>query len=303
MPLHLKKTLPNKQERHKLFGSVPPINGTKSTKKEDMPDLQNKSDDYLFPIENVGICNVKHPIHITSELRPEQQTTIGQFTLTTSLFQQSKGINMSRLTELLQEYEEKKWKLDLVNLSEFSKEMTKRMEQVQADVEVHFPWFFERKSPATEKSGLMHADMWMKSSYDTESDNTTASIGISGAVTTLCPCSKEISEYSAHNQRGIVTIKATLYELVHFDWKKTLLDAVETNASALIHPVLKRPDEKIVTEHAYENPRFVEDLCRLIAADLYELNFIRSFEVECRNEESIHLHDAVAKLSFSKEKE
>ncbi|SDH50111.1 GTP cyclohydrolase FolE2 [Alteribacillus bidgolensis] len=301
MALHLKKILPNKEERHKLFGSVPPIKGKKPTDKENMPDLQNKPNDYLFPIEKVGISNVRHPVNITSELDPGHQTTVAQFTLTTSLIQQSKGINMSRLTELLHEYHKKNWTLDLSSLSQFSKELVQWMEQDHAEVEVSFPWFFERKGPATGKGGLMHADMWMKSSYQEEEKKHSPSIGITAAVTTLCPCSKEISEYSAHNQRGMVTIKANLYEHVSFDWKKELLEAAETNASALLHPVLKRPDEKMVTEQAYENPRFVEDLCRLIAADLYEMDFIRSFQVECRNEESIHLHDAVAALSFSKE--
>ncbi|MFB5663128.1 GTP cyclohydrolase FolE2 [Alteribacillus sp. HJP-4] len=301
MAPHSKKLLPNKEERHKWFGSVPPIKGDKPTEKENMRDLQNQPNDFIFPIEKVGISNVRHPVHVVSELDPVRQTTIAQFKLTTSLVQTSKGINMSRLTELLQEYHEKNWILDLSSFTQFSRELSKRMEQERAEVEVSFPWFFERKGPSAGISGLMYADMWMKSTYQEKANKHSSSIGITAAVTTLCPCSKEISEYSAHNQRGIVTIKADLYEDVELDWKKELLEAAETNASACIHPILKRPDEKMVTEQAYENPRFVEDLCRLISADLYEMDFIRSFQVECRNEESIHLHDAVATLSFSKE--
>ena len=116
------------------------------------------------------------------------------------------------------------------------------------------------------------------------------------------PLFKEISEYSAHNQRGIVTVKAYMNkdkELID-DYKEKILDAMEANASSILYPILKRPDEKSVTERAYENPRFVEDLIRLIAADLVELDWIDGFDIECRNEESIHQHDAFAKLKYRK---
>ena len=125
---------------------------------------------------------------------------------------------------------------------------------------------------------------------------------IQAKVTTLCPCSKEISEYSAHNQRGIVTVKAYLDKNndVIDDYKNKILDAMEANASSILYPILKRPDEKRVTERAYENPRFVEDLIRLIAADLVEFDWIEGFDIECRNEESIHQHDAFARLKYRK---
>lgn len=121
----------------------------------------------------------------------------------------------------------------------------------------------------------------------------------------MCPCSKEISEYSAHNQRGIVTITADINPsaLDSQDWKAALLNAAESNASSALYPILKRPDEKHVTERAYENPRFVEDMVRLVAADLYEMKDVQAFTVECRNEESIHLHDAIAIISYDKRKE
>src|SRR5690625_4281094 len=123
-------------------------------------------------------------------------------------------------------------------------------------------------------------------------------------VTTLCPCSKEISEYSAHSQRGKVTMEIAFtddFDDQEIDWKEALLHAAESNASAMIHPVLKRTDEKHVTETAYENPRFVEDIVRLVAADLYDLSYIKQFKVTCENEESIHLHDAIATIEFDKE--
>lgn len=128
------------------------------------------------------------------------------------------------------------------------------------------------------------------------------SLTLTAMVTTLCPCSKEISEYSAHNQRGIVTVKADFAPEGELpaNFKERILEAMEVNASSMLYPILKRTDEKSVTERAYENPRFVEDLLRLIAADLVELDFVTGFTIECRNEESIHQHDAFARLTYNK---
>ncbi|MGP7818057.1 GTP cyclohydrolase FolE2 [Niallia sp. 01092] len=295
--------LPNKLERHRHFGSVDPIkNRTKPEEKENMTDLQNTPKDYFFEIDHVGISNVSHPINITSSMEPNLQTTIGTFTITTNLVRDRKGINMSRLTELLQEYYEHGWILDMDFLQAFTKEIAERMSQHKSSLSVSFPWYYERKAPVTSKKGFMHSSVSLETSYDQEK-GWKSFIGLEAAVTTLCPCSKEISEYSAHNQRGIVKIKVELHPSTPWpsDIKKELLNVAESNASSMLHPVLKRPDEKKVTEQAYENPRFVEDFIRLIAADLYELDWVKSFDIECRNEESIHLHDAYARLSFDKD--
>ncbi|TWJ35151.1 GTP cyclohydrolase FolE2 [Bacillus paralicheniformis] len=293
--------LPAKPERHRRFGSVDAVKGIKPNDKEQMKDIQNTPNDYFFDIDHVGVSNVSHPILIASSLKPFTQTTIGAFSFTTSLARGRKGINMSRLTEQLQRYHEANWTIDVHTLKDFAKDLADNMEQQSASVSVSFPWYFQRLSPETKLSGLMHADIHMTVSYH-ENKGFSQTVGITAHVTTLCPCSKEISEYSAHNQRGIIKITAHINEQAEMpdDFKTELLAAAETNASAKLHPVLKRPDEKRVTEQAYENPRFVEDVIRLTAADLYEMNWISAFEIECRNEESIHMHDAVARLSFSK---
>jgi GTP cyclohydrolase I len=184
-------------------------------------------------------------------------------------------------------------------LREFTAILAREMKQKAANVRVTFPWFFTKTSPALQKEGMAHADITYDVSFDKDKGYTSV-ITLTGAVTTLCPCSKEISEYSAHNQRSFVTMTVTVDEGFEADWKAVLLEAAESNASSILYPVLKRPDEKSVTERAYENPRFVEDLVRLVAADLYENEAVLSFEVQCRNEESIHQHDAIAKLSFTK---
>ncbi|PBB04857.1 MULTISPECIES: GTP cyclohydrolase FolE2 [Salimicrobium] len=299
---HITDTIPSKDERHKLFGSVPPGPKTKPVEKDQMADLQNSRQDFLFDLDVVGINNVKHPITIESSMKPSTQTTIGTFTFSSSIAKGSKGTNMSRFTEQLTSYYEQGFTVTIESLKQFAEELAGRLKREDAFIKVEFPWFFEREGPSSGLAGMNHADAFISVTWS-KADGFDIQTGLTGKITTLCPCSKEISEYSAHNQRGNVSMAVTLTEDFDedtLDWKEVLLEAAESNASARIHPVLKRPDEKMVTEQAYENPRFVEDMVRLVAADLYETPFIHAFEVSCRNEESIHLHDALASLHFDK---
>ncbi|WP_100010861.1 GTP cyclohydrolase FolE2 [Lentibacillus sediminis] len=299
------KQLPDKAARHKLFGSVTPPKKTKPVEKADMADLQNTRKDFLFDIDAVGVANVKHPITVNSHLHPKTQTTVGTITFTSSLKNTSKGINMSRFTQQLQASHKDGFTADISSLKQFTKVLAERLKQNDATITVAFPWFYERKGPATGQAGMNHADVTLTVTYDKE-EGYAIEASLSALITTLCPCSKEISEYSAHNQRGSVKIEVSLDEVFdeqEMDWKEQLLEAAESNASARIHPVLKRPDEKMVTEQAYENPRFVEDLVRLVAADLYEMPFVNKFHVHCQNEESIHMHDAVASIHYDKRNE
>lgn len=299
------QNLPSKQERHQLFGSVEPGIKTKPIEKDKMPDIQNTVDNFLFHLDAVGITKVKYPIIVKSTLAPTSQTTIGEFSFSTSINQYSRGTNMSRFTEQLHSYYEKGFTSEFSLLEKFIVELADRLGQVDAYMEVSFPWFYERKAPQSKLKGLNHADVTIKVSYNKET-GVTFQTSLSVLVTTLCPCSKDISEYSAHNQRGKVTIDVDFYEGFDenkIDWMAKLLHAAESNASAPLHPVLKRPDEKVVTEKAYENPRFVEDIVRLVAADLYEMSFVKKFTVTCQNKESIHMHDAIATLTFDKEQE
>ena len=293
--------LPSKNERLKLFGSSDPGIKMKPSQKEKMPDLQNKRENFLFEIDAVGITNVKMPVSITSVLNPSIQTTIASFTLTSTISRDVKGTNMSRFTEQLELYRRQGFTLSFSQLSDFSKKLAERLRQTDASPEVRFPWFYEQTAPVSSLPGLNHADARISISYQ-QGKIVERQVELSYAVTTLCPCSKEISEYSAHNQRGYIRMMASLADEYQesADWKAVLLEAAQSNASALIYPILKRTDEKAVTEQAYENPRFVEDMVRLVAVDLYEVPFIESFTVECRNEESIHLHDAYASLTFHK---
>ncbi|GAA0611652.1 GTP cyclohydrolase FolE2 [Virgibacillus siamensis] len=300
-----KKQLPNKAQRHKLFGSVEPGPRTKPSEKSKMADLQNTQNDFLFDLDTVGIADVKHPITVTSKLVPTTQTTIGTFKFSSSIDKLSKGTNMSRFTEQLQAYYQQGFTVDFKTLKTFTKDLAKRLKQDDAEVEVKFPWFFERRGPYADLAGMNHADASISVKYDAD-EGFTLNASLSALITTLCPCSKEISEYSAHNQRGHVSMSVSLeedFDEDDTDWKELLLEAAESNASARIHPVLKRPDEKMVTEQAYENPRFVEDVVRLVAADLYEIPAVTKFKIECRNEESIHMHDAIASVTYDKRQE
>ncbi len=297
------KQLPNKIQRHKLFGSVEPGPKTKPVEKNQMADLQNTKKDFLFDLDAVGIANVKHPITINSNLKPHTQTSIGTFQFSSSINKTSKGTNMSRFTEQLNQYYKEGFTADFATLKKFTKELATRLDEQDATVDVSFPWFFERSGPMSNLSGLNHSDVTLHVTYDQDTGYSMRA-SLSVLITTLCPCSKEISDYSAHNQRGMVSMEISLtdnFDDNNTDWKEMLLEAAESNASARLHPVLKRPDEKVVTEHAFENPRFVEDIVRLVAADLYEMDFTSKFKVMCRNEESIHMHDAIASVSYDKE--
>ncbi|WP_251518684.1 MULTISPECIES: GTP cyclohydrolase FolE2 [Staphylococcus] len=281
--------------RWKHFGSVDPVEGTKPTNKEQMTDLQSTHKNFLFEIEEVGIKNLVYPVLV------DRFQTAGNFSFSTSLNQDEKGINMSRILESVEKHYHNGIELDFNALYQILRSLQESMQQNAAGLDVSAKWFFDRLSPVTQIKGVGHADVTYGLAID-QDQVTRKEVTIEAAVTTLCPCSKEISEYSAHNQRGIVTVKAYIdkdTELMD-NFKETILDAMEANASSILYPILKRPDEKRVTERAYENPRFVEDLIRLIAADLVDLDWIEGFDIECRNEESIHQHDAFAKLKYRK---
>ncbi|REI30546.1 GTP cyclohydrolase I FolE2 [Staphylococcus felis] len=287
--------LSTREGRWKHFGSVDPIQGTKPTTKAEMTDLQSTHKNFLFEIEEVGIKNLTYPVLI------DQYQTAGTFSFSTSLNQDEKGINMSRILESVEAEYDNGIRLEYDVLTQLLNRLKTNMKQHSAGVDVSGKWFFDRISPITHIKAIGSADVTYGLAIEGDTI-TRKELTLTAAVTTLCPCSKEISEYSAHNQRGIITVKALINAQATLpeDYKDILLDAMEANASSMLYPILKRPDEKRVTERAYENPRFVEDLIRLIAADLVELDWLDGFDIECRNEESIHQHDAFAKLKYRK---
>src|SRR5690625_3736786 len=287
--------LTTREGRFKHFGSVEPVEGTKPTEKAEMADLQNSRKDFLFAVESVGINNLSYPVVIGDF------QSVGNFELATSLRREEKGVNMSRLLEALETENKNGVSLDFATLEQVLKVLRDRMRQENAEVTADGKWYFSKPSAGTNLHGMAHANVKYSLALD-EGGLTRKQFGMTAMVTTLCPCSKEISEYSAHNQRGYVKVLIDVdpEKELPDDHKEQLYEVLEINASSQLYPILKRTDEKMVTERAYENPRFVEDLIRLIDYALVELDWVKGFELECRNEESIHQHDAFSRMRYQK---
>lgn len=257
-----------------------------------LPDIQKTPDERNIPIDKVGVRRVKYPIAVLDRADTKQHT-IGDFTLTVDLPSDFKGTHMSRFLEILGEHGREISVNALPNLLE---QLRDRLTAQTAHVSVRFPFFMAKAAPVTGKSGMMEYTC----GFDAELNGEFSVVWfVKVPVATLCPCSKEISEYGAHNQRGWVTARVTGKDFV---WLEELIELIEDSASCPLFPVLKRPDEKWVTEHAYDNPRFVEDLVREVAVRFDADPRICSYEVEVENEESIHTHNAYAYLARTKAK-
>jgi GTP cyclohydrolase I len=203
-----------------------------------------------------------------------------------------KGTHMSRFVEILNEHSRR---ISLQNFSEILEEMKRRLNAESAHMEITFPYFINKEAPVTRSEGLMEYKCTFKGSLNEGSDVVTV---IHVPISTLCPCSKEISEFGAHNQRGEVRLQVRFKKFI---WIEDLIRLVEEMASTDVYSVLKREDEKYVTERAYNNPKFVEDIVRDIAKKLNDDPNITWFSVESENFESIHNHSAYAYIEKSKD--
>ena len=251
-----------------------------------LPDIQKTTDRRNIAIDRVGVRKVRCPI-VVLDRADERQQTIGDFTLTVDLPAEFKGTHMSRFLEVLGEYGKE---ISVHALPELLGRLRERLNAEKAHINVRFPFFMSKAAPVTGKTGMAEFEC----GFDAEINGVfTSQLYVRAAVATLCPCSKEISQYGAHNQRGWVTARVGTSDHV---WLEEIIEMIEGSASCALYPVLKRPDEKWVTEHAYENPRFVEDLVREVALKFDEDPRITGYEVEVENEESIHMHNAYAYL-------
>lgn len=249
-----------------------------------LPDIQETKDTRNIPIDKVGVRGVKFPIAVLDRAN-ERQHTIGNFTLTVDLPSHFKGTHMSRFLEVLNSHGRE---ISVQSLPAMLHEMTERLNARQAHVEVTFPYFMVKKAPVTGIEGMMEYTCGFMAQGNGEC---TVDLYLKVPVATLCPCSKEISAYGAHNQRGWVTTRVKTRGHV---WLEEIIEMIEASASCALFPVFKRPDEKWVTEHAYDNPRFVEDMVREVALRFDDRHCISEYEVEVENEESIHAHNAYA---------
>jgi len=257
-------------------------------------DVQGSPDARRIDIDKVGIKDIRHPVRISDRSGSEQHT-VASFSMFVHLPHHFKGTHMSRFVEILNEHERE---LTVGSFREMLHEMAERLEAQAGHVDMRFPYFVNKKAPISGVESLM--DYQVSLVGDIRDGNPRISIRVTVPVTSLCPCSKQISEYGAHNQRSHVTVTARTKGFV---WIEELIDLVEDEASCELYGVLKRPDEKYVTERAYDNPKFVEDMVRDIASRLNADERIAAYMVESENFESIHNHSAYAMVQHDKELE
>jgi len=257
-----------------------------------LPDTQNQEDVRQIPINKVGIKNLKYPVAVKDKDN-EIQHTIANIAMTVDLPMHFKGTHMSRFVEVLQN---KKREIHIDSIYNIIDELKSRLKATAAHVELEFPYFKEKKAPVSGKPSLI--DYKVKFHAIKEGDKKDFLMTIIVPVTTLCPCSKNISVYGAHNQRGEVTVSVRFLNMV---WIEDIITIIEQSASSELYTLLKREDEKYVTEKAYENPVFVEDLVRNIVLKLKENTDIIWYSVEAENFESIHNHNAYAMIESKEE--
>ena len=261
-----------------------------------MIDVQSRHDDRGIALDEAGISDLRYPIFVLDRTR-ERQATIATLSMAVGLPQHFKGTHMSRFIEILEEH---RGEITLRTLPTILAALRERLSAASARMTVRFPYFLERRAPVSRARSLMDYQCSFTASTSTVSDEMT--LGVIVPVTSLCPCSKEISDYGAHNQRGFISIDAGLSPAARSPqswlWLEELIDVAESSASSPIYPLLKRPDERHVTMQAFENPVFVEDMVRNVALRLKDDTRITWFRVHARNEESIHNHSAFAALSW-----
>ena len=253
-----------------------------------MPDVQSAPDTRRLAIDRVGIKSIRHPAKI-KERSGAVQHTVAHFNMYVGLPHHFKGTHMSRFVEILNAHE-REISPDTFRL--MLREMVKKLEAESGHVEMSFPYFVAKKAPVSGVSSLMDYEVTFVGEIVDGKEVFTLKVLV--PVTSLCPCSKKISERGAHNQRSHVTIAARINTFV---WIEELIDLAENEASCQLYGLLKRPDEKFVTENAYDNPKFVEDMVRDIAAKLNADKRVTGYVVESENFESIHNHSAYAMIA------
>jgi GTP cyclohydrolase I len=257
-----------------------------------IPDVQNSIDTRRLAINKVGIKDIRHPVRVRDRSGGEQHT-IATFNMYVNLPHNFKGTHMSRFVEILNVPGRE---ISVDSFKDMLAEMTERLEAEAGHIEMTFIYFVNKAAPISGVQSLMDYEVTFIG--EIRHGQPAMNLKIVVPVTSLCPCSKKISQYGAHNQRSHVTITARVNGFI---WIEDLIDLAEKEASCELYGLLKRPDEKYVTERAYENPKFVEDMVRDIAAELNQDERIAAYAVESENFESIHNHSAYAMIERDKE--
>ena len=259
-----------------------------------MKDIQNQRDNRSLPINRVGIKGLSYPIAVRDR-RTNVQRTVASMSMSVDLPRHFKGTHMSRFLEVIHEHQ------DIIDIRQFGRilhSLRSRLEADNAHIDIEFPYFVEKMAPVSGSKSLMDYRCRYSGSINGKGEVDYV-MGVEVPVTSLCPCSKEISQYGAHNQRSSVTIEAR-FAPNKFLWIEDLINIAEGAASCPVYSLLKRPDEKYITEKAYENPRFVEDVVREAAAKLLDKPEVVWFKIESENMESIHNHNAYALIEIDK---
>jgi GTP cyclohydrolase I len=254
-----------------------------------MIDIQKQKDFRNIPIDQVGIKNLKYPIKVLDREKGFQHT-VANINMYVDLPHHSKGTHMSRFVELLHTFQ---FEVSLKTFGVILEEMKTILDAASSHVEMSFPYFIEKKAPVSQSPGLVDYTCNFIGTHD-RNGNLDLISEVVVPITSLCPCSKEISCAGAHNQRGEVHL---MTRFKRFIWIEDMIDLVERSASCELYSVLKRVDEKYVTEKAYNNPKFVEDVVRDIAQELNADDNIIWFSVSAENFESIHNHSAYASIT------
>ena len=260
----------------------------------DMADVQGSHDSRRIAIDRVGIKDIRHPVRVRDRSGTEQHT-VATFNMYVYLPHNFKGTHMSRFVQILNSQERE---LSVGAFKEMLKEMSSRLESAAGHIEMRFPFFVNKRAPVSGVESLLDYEVTFIG--EVRDGEATLAIKVLVPVTSLCPCSREISAYGAHNQRSHVTVQVSTRGFI---WIEEIIDLVEREASSELYGLLKRPDEKFVTERAYNNPKFVEDMVRDVATRLNADERIAAYVVEAENFESIHNHSAYALIERDKEAE
>ena len=255
-----------------------------------LPDVQSHADPRNLAIQRVGVREIVHPMTVATA--SGAQPTVAHLDMYVALPADQKGTHMSRFLEVLQAHAEP---LSYGSVRSMMRKMLARLEAESGYIEMRFPYFVKKSAPVSGVESLMDYRVTIRAEVKAEVERYTLQVLV--PVTSLCPCSKKISDYGAHNQRSHVTIAAELSGELAVE---ELIRVAEQAASCELWGLLKRPDEKYVTERAYDNPKFVEDLVRDIAIALNAIDAVAAYTVESENFESIHNHSAYALIEHDK---
>ena len=255
-----------------------------------MIDIQNQTDHRNQEINKVGVKSIRYPIIVLDKAKGLQHT-VASINMYVDLPHRFRGTHMSRFVEILNKY---RGEIAIKTFSRILNEMKQKLHAKTAHLEVEFPYFIEKRAPVSGAKGLMEYVCRFCGSSNERED---FYLGVRVPLTTVCPCSKEISDFGAHNQRSVVTVHVRFRKFI---WIEDIIRTIEESASSDVFSILKRPDEKLVTERAYQNPMFVEDVVREVASKLTRDSNITWFTVESENFESIHNHNAYAYIEKNK---